>query len=662
MPVAVSSRLPGERGLAPRLAALRWLAGIAIALPIAIIAALGVIAWYAAWREADRELARSSDAVGEYVLRVLDGHRVAADRVNDLLDHLSNEQIQAQESALHQRLARLLPDLPLVQTIAVLDPDGLMLLTANVYPVPRESYFADREWVRDLKSPQAPRTHISKVNIGRLDANLFFGVSRRRVMAERTGTSEAYDGIINISVEPNKVAAGFADLVKDPRDKVSIIRTDGEILARWPGFAVPLPPLQPATHPSFFQFVSTGAERGVHVSSTSGESDGLVAFRRLQDFPVLATVTRERGAIARRWWQNFRQPLAIGIPMVALVTVMAVFAWRRAEELDQAQAAARFHAVFDASPVGLAVVDADTTRVLAANDRLMSLAGNTDHPVTEGFDLRHVLTPDSAARFNEVMAKVRGGIACGPVDLDLVSPGHRRIPVRVSCSALPGDPPRIVLVVQDISELRETEARRELMMREVEHRSKNTLALFQAALRLGASGTSDAQELAKAVEARITALERSRSLLATVGEQGAALRDLIEEEVAPFAMRDLDKNEDSLILAGGDVRVTARAAQALAMTLHELATNAAKYGAFSTKTGSVRIAWRHDAERGLLVCEWTERDGPPLEDEGRAVGFGTRLIETSLREVGGSVARRWQASGLEVEITLPLQQVLASPA
>ena len=662
MPVAVSSRLPGERGLAPRLAALRWLAGMAIGLPIAIIAALGVNAWYAAWREAERELTRSSDAVGEYVLRVLDGHRVAVDRVNDLLEHLSNEQIQAQEGALHQRLARLLPDLPLVETITVLGADGLMLLTANIHPVPRESYFADREWVRDLKSPQAPRTHISKVNIGRLDANLFFGVSRRRMMVERSGTSEAYDGVIHISMGPNKVAAGFADLVKDPGDKVAIIRTDGEILARWPGFAIPLPPLQPATHPSFFQFVSTGAERGVHISSSSGESDGLVAFRRLQNFPVVATVTRERGAIARRWWQNFRQPLGIGIPLVALVAVMAVFAWRRAEELDQAQAAARFHAVFDATPVGLAVVDVDSTRVLAANDHLMSLAGNMHHPVTEGFDLRHVLTAESAARFNEVMAKVRGGGACGPVDLDLVSAGHRRIPVRFSCSALPGNPPRIVLVVQDISELRETEARRELMMREVEHRSKNTLALFQAALRLGASGTSDARELAKAVEARITALDRSQSLLATVGEQGAALRELIEEEVAPFATRGLDLGEDSLILSGGDVRITARAAQALAMTLHELATNAAKYGAFSSKMGSVRIAWRIDAERGVLVCEWTERNGPFIEDDERTVGFGTRLIDTSLREVGGTIERRWQASGLEVEIALPLQQVLASAA
>lgn len=86
--------------------------------------------------EPERELSRSADAVAEYVLRVFDGHRVAADRVNDLLENFSNEEIREREQELHLKLARLLPKLPLVQTIAVSRPDGLMLLTANVYPVP----------------------------------------------------------------------------------------------------------------------------------------------------------------------------------------------------------------------------------------------------------------------------------------------------------------------------------------------------------------------------------------------------------------------------------------------------------------------------------------------------------------------------------------------
>jgi len=661
VPVAVSSRLPGERGLPPRLVALRWLAAAAIGVPIVLVAALGLASWHAAWRGAGRELARSADAVGEYMLRVLDGHRVAADRVNDLLDHLSNAQIQEQEAALHQRLAQLLPDLPLVQTIAVLRPDGLMLLTANVYPVPRESYFADREWVGDLKLPDAPRVHISKLNIGRLDANLFFGVSRRRLMAERGGASDGYDGVINISVQPNKVAAGFADLVPDAGDHVGIVRTDGEILAQWPGLVAPPPPLTPATDPSFFAHLSANAQSAVY-EPRSGEAGGLVAFRRLQGFPVVATVTRSRAAIAGRWWQNFWPLLGISTTAMALVAGMAVYSWRRAEDFDRAQAAARFHAVFDASPVGLAVLDAHTGLVLAANDVLMSLTG-TARSKAEGFDLDRVLAPESAARYADAITDAKRRGASGPVDLDLTVPGRRRVPVRLSCSVLPGEPPRIIGVVQDVSDLRESEARRELMMREVEHRSKNMLALFQAALRVGASGTSDARELAKAVEGRIAALVRSQSLLTTTGEKGASLRDLIEQEVAPFAVPGSDTGATAALrLDGDDIRVTARAAQALSMVFHELATNAAKYGAFATDTGSVQIRWRSDVVGALVTFHWIEQDGSPLAGGERLAGFGTRLIDTSMQGIGGTVRRHWQVQGLAVEITMPLTEVLAATA
>ena len=104
---------------------MRWLVAAAIGLPLVIMVAIGIVSWRATWAEAERELGRSADAVAQYVLRVFDGHRVGADRVNDLLENLTNEQIQSREQELHLKLARLLPGLPLVQTIAVSRPDGL---------------------------------------------------------------------------------------------------------------------------------------------------------------------------------------------------------------------------------------------------------------------------------------------------------------------------------------------------------------------------------------------------------------------------------------------------------------------------------------------------------------------------------------------------------
>jgi two-component sensor histidine kinase len=218
------------------------------------------------------------------------------------------------------------------------------------------------------------------------------------------------------------------------------------------------------------------------------------------------------------------------------------------------------------------------------------------------------------------------------------------------------------MTVEDITELRETEARRQLMMREVEHRSKNTLAVVQAALRMGASGTSDAQELAKAVEARVAALGRSQSVLTSVGAEGAELRGLIEQEVAPFAPHAAEDGAQRLILDGADTRVTAPAAQALTMTFHELATNAAKYGAFAAANGTVRISWRIDAQSGMLVFDWRETNGPQIEERGRRAGFGTRLINTTIeQQLRGKIDWRWTSTGLSVEARVPLGYVLSGP-
>src|SRR5689334_7714702 len=141
----------------------------AAVIPVLLFGIFALFEWRAVWLETEQELARSADATAEYSLRVLEGHRLAAERVNDLLAGLSDDEIRARELELYQRLRDLLPSLPLVQTVAVSDRDGVMLVTANVFPVPRDQSFRDREWVRDLGQPDTRAPHISKVNIGRLD-------------------------------------------------------------------------------------------------------------------------------------------------------------------------------------------------------------------------------------------------------------------------------------------------------------------------------------------------------------------------------------------------------------------------------------------------------------------------------------------------------------
>ena len=661
LPGAVPSRLPGESGLPPRLTAVRWLIAPAIGLPLVIMVAIGFVSWRANWAEAERELSRSADAVAEYLLRVFDAHRVAADRVNDLLEHLANEQIQERERELHLKLAGLLPDLPLVQTIAVSRPDGLMLFTANVYPVPPNTWIPDREWIRDLKKPDAPRTHVSKVNIGRLDANLFFGVSRRRYMAVRpAGSSDDYDGVINISIEPNRVSAGFADLVTERSDVVRVIRADGEILAQLPGFYAPLPPLTRQTKPSFFKHANEGRGRALY--QTHRHLDGteqLIALRAIPGFPIFANVARDTSAISARFWRSFAQHLGLGIPAILLVAAMAIFASRRAEERDRAQAAARFHAVFDATPVGLAVVSAQTGDVFSSNAALAKLIGLPSHEIeATGHHLCTFIGRNFVERYENSVDTARTRGIADPIDVELVTQDQRRVPVRVAMSQLPGDPPRLVVVIQDISDVREAEERRQLMMREIEHRAKNTLAVIQAAVRLGASAATDAQALARAVEARVVALARSQSLLTSVGPEGASLRDIIEQEVAPFAPAEEGADVQKLFLQGPEIRVTPKTAQALTMTFHELATNAAKYGAFAQPNGTVYVTWDF-SENEMLMLTWKETGGQSLEPA--RIGFGTRLIETNIvHQLGGEIDRHWEATGLLLKVRIPLTNIQAS--
>jgi PAS domain S-box-containing protein len=341
---------------------------------------------------------------------------------------------------------------------------------------------------------------------------------------------------------------------------------------------------------------------------------------------------------------------------------MAVFASRRAEERDRAQAAARFHAVFDATPVSLLVVNAHTEDILSSNQAFAKLIGlPRDELEDTGERLRSFLPRQFIESYESAVDSARGRGIADPIDVELVSPERRRVPVRMAMSELPGDPPRLVIVMQDITDVREAEGRRELMMREIEHRAKNTLAVIQAALRLGAFGATDAQALARAVEARVAALARSQSLLTTVGPEGASLRDLIEQEVAPFVTGE-GADAQKLVLEGPEIRVSPKAAQTLTMAFHELATNAAKYGAFTQSNGTVSIGW-DVADSDTLVLSWRETGGQSATIEPSRIGFGTRLIDTTIKhQLGGEIQRRWDVAGLLFVARIPLANLQVLPA
>ena len=212
-----------------------------------------------------------------------------------------------------------------------------------------------------------------------------------------------------------------------------------------------------------------------------------------------------------------------------------------------------------------------------------------------------------------------------------------------------GRPAAILETNNDITERKQAEELTNLLAREVDHRANNLLAVAQAMVRLSKGAT--VKDLQETIMGRIDALARAHSLIAETGWRGADLEQLVERELKPYA----SATGANTAISGAQVHLTGAMAQAIAIALHELATNAAKYGAFSTDTGRVEVNWSLTPE-GELLLSWTEHGGPTVAPP-IGQGFGTALIEQSARrQLRGEVDVRWRPGGLACEFRIPYPQ------
>jgi two-component sensor histidine kinase len=190
-----------------------------------------------------------------------------------------------------------------------------------------------------------------------------------------------------------------------------------------------------------------------------------------------------------------------------------------------------------------------------------------------------------------------------------------------------------------------------VLLRETAHRAKNQIAIASALARLSARSAESTDQLRDDLVARLAALGRSIDMMSASPSGAVPLRELASTQLEPFAV----DHPDRLELVGPDVRVAPATAQSLGLVLHELATNAAKYGAWSKPEGRVRVDWSESAE-GLAVV-WSEHDGPAATPPSRS-GFGTSLIEMMIeRSLGGTVERDYRPTGLVVTLSLPARPV-----
>lgn len=207
-------------------------------------------------------------------------------------------------------------------------------------------------------------------------------------------------------------------------------------------------------------------------------------------------------------------------------------------------------------------------------------------------------------------------------------------------------------VSTDITQRKADEAHREFLMQELTHRSKNLLAVIQAVAAQSVASSKDISDFNAAFSGRLQALSKLHDLLIAKQWSGAPLADLVTAQLDAFA------DHARLDASGPPVNLSPSAAQTISLALHELATNATKYGALSTAGGKVQIRWEYmgSGENSRFLMTWSESGGPVVKPPRRR-GFGSRVLERIVASKGATARLDFDTSGVCWTMSIPADQL-----
>jgi PAS domain S-box-containing protein len=333
----------------------------------------------------------------------------------------------------------------------------------------------------------------------------------------------------------------------------------------------------------------------------------------------------------------------------------------RASEEALRRRTTQFETLLNEAPLGVYLVDADL-KIQAVNPTARPVFGNIPDLVGRDFDeVIHILWPKDFA--DEIVRLFRLTLETGE---PYVTPEHieerrdRKVREyyewRINRIPLPEGRYGVVCYFRDISAQVRARQQRELLINELNHRVKNTLATVQSVAAQTLKGSTVPATVKGALESRLLSMAGAHDVLTQQNWEGADLRNIVEKALSPFMAprREFD-------VAGPDVRLLPKSALAVAMAVHELATNAAKYGALSNGSGRISVQWavaEQDAPHLQIV--WTETGGPKVAAPS-SKGFGSRLIERGLAgQLGGEAVIDYRETGVVCRIMAPLSTITGS--
>ncbi len=416
--------------------------------------------------------------------------------------------------------------------------------------------------------------------------------------------------------------------------------------------------------------LAASPERGIAAAIVERSPAGEMLRRLLPGILVLPLVI---GWFARQAEvQSFYDSAAtLAIFSVASIIVLAVFAWTtigavRRADYDRNAALMELRGQREwlsttLGSIGDGVIATDPNgSVLLLNKVAEQLTGWSaaearGRPIWEVFRVIDEATRKSvddpalkALREREVTRLESGALLITRDDKELPVE-HSGAPIIGSDGSLAG----AVLVFRDVTERRRTAQRQTMLVGELNHRVKNALAIVQSLVQasLRQATTKPAQIMAQTLAERLQALHRAHDLLLESQWSGASLKAMVERELDPYRREGGPK----IVIKGPDVLLPPQCTSILAMTLHELATNAVKYGALSQNIGQLGVSWK-TARGNRLLLVWEER-GVPVAAPKRSTGFGMQLIDRGIRHnLGGETKVDFRPVGLYVEMNVPLTQ------
>jgi PAS domain S-box-containing protein len=375
---------------------------------------------------------------------------------------------------------------------------------------------------------------------------------------------------------------------------------------------------------------------------------------KIDSYEVEKRDVRKDGAIF--WCRKTVGPIRKGDGSVDhFVSVIEDISLRKQAEKELRENEERFRSSLLHSPLPISLFD-DREQILAISESWLEQSGYSrkELPRLEDWTNRAygersgevlerirqiiIVSAEPEARSAELLIRTKDG-------------RERRWSFVTSPQATQSDGRRLfVCVAQDVTDQKAHEEQIHLLMQEINHRARNLLSLVQAIARQTA--TRDPENFIERFTERIQALAANQDLLVRNEWQGVNLEDLVRTQLAHF----IDLVGSRITVHGSPVRLNAAAAQAIGLALHELATNAGKYGALSVETGRVDVGWRLDGN--MFAMSWTECNGPPVFPPKRR-GFGSRVVDPMVRQtVNGEVHLDFIPAGVAWNLTCPAANVL----